>query len=344
MSGPLGVETPKTLPRRRIDLLRQFAKKNPASQDVTDLGLITRVYAKAIAFGGSGGEMLRGMPAAISAFGFGFCVFVASHILWEIINPASISHGHMVFQSFAALAFAFFSIVALGFLFWAYTLTFFLPEDDSVIFDRGSQQVHWVSMQLAGNTRLSALKRPVIEVRSAHWTLIDAEHRAIVKVNTAGASRSHDLAFVVRKSATDATVVDEFGIAPSMMLSESTVPALWEHIRRYMEEGGPPLPPGSTEAGPSEPKPKNWWQSMGLVGPFGPKYFQWWRRFPWVTLIAHVLLPISVPTYLLWSLLNWLSYATEQKVIWPQKVLDTLGPVLTDDEVRAGKGGKLVAR
>lgn len=342
MSGPLGVETPKTLPRRRIDLLRQFAKKNPASQDVTDLGLITRVYAKAIAFGGAGGEMLRGMPATGSVLTMGICLFGVVLTFRGFVH--SDAQGHVIYQGLTAVFFVFFAAGGLFTLLWAYTLTFFLPKDDSVIFDRGSRQVHWVSMQLAGNTRFSALKRPVIEVRSADWTLIDAEHRAIVKVNTAGASRSHDLAFVVRKSATDAMAVDEFGIAPSMMLSESTVPALWEHIRRYMEEGGPPLPPGSTEAGPSEPKPKNWWQSMGLVGPFGPKYFQWWRRFPWVTLIAHVLLPISVPTYLLWSLLNWLSYATEQKVIWPQKVLDTLGPVLTDDEVRAGKGGKLVAR
>ncbi|CAN5875822.1 hypothetical protein BH11PSE13_BH11PSE13_13370 [soil metagenome] len=333
MSTPLQTEPPKSPPKQRIDLLRRFAKPNSASQDVTDLGLIKRVYPRAIAFGGAGGEMLRGISQA-AAFGGGvMCLWFSSVYFRGLAVAPGITHA-------AVLIFA---IAGALFFLWTYTLTFFLPEDDSVIFDRGSRQVHWVSMQLAGKTRLAALKRPVIEVRSADWSLIDGEHRAIVKVNTASASRSHDLAFVVRKSASDPTVVDEFGIAPSMMLAETTTPALWEHIRRYMEEDGPPLPPGSTEPSPTEPKPKNWWQSMGLVGPFGPRYFRWWKHYPWITLIAHVLLPISVPVYLAWSFLNWVSYATEQKVVWPQSVLDSLGRPLNAEQIRAGLGGALIS-
>ena len=336
--------TAKTEPKQRIDLLRRFARNESASREVTDLGLIKRVYPKAIAFGAAGGEMLRGMSAAMCVFGFGFCTSVAVVTFHEAFFWDSLAQSYWFYRVVTAMFFVFFFLSALGFLLWFYSLTFFLPEDDSVIFDRGSGRVHWVSMQLAGTTRLSALKPAVIEVRSADWTSIDAEHRAIVKVNTAGASRSHDLAFVVHQSATDPTVVDEFGIAPSMMLAETTVPALWEHIRRYMEEGGPPLPPGSTEPSPTEPKPKNWWQSMGLVGPFGPKYFQWWQRYPWITLIAHVLLPLSGPIYLAWSLLNWVSYATEQKVVWPQTVLDALGQPLNVDEIRDGLGDVLHAK
>ena len=124
-----------------------------------------------------------------------------------------------------------------------------------------------------------------------------------------------------------------------MLLGETTVPALWEHIRRYMEEDGPPLPPGAAAPGPTTPKPRNWWQSMGLVNPFGAGYLQRWRRRPWITLAAHVLLPWGLPISLAWGTLNWLTYATEQKVHWPQDVLDALGPPLGVRDIQAGKGG-----
>ena len=328
--------TPTT--KKRIDVLTRFDRHQSASGDATDLGLIQRVYANAIAFGGESAQFMRGLSQVSLVLGMCVAVFVGRQGWSDLSDPET------RVQVLGVIVVMFWLLFGLGFSVYTYFLTFFLPADSSVVFDRRNMCVHWITVDRAKATRLSALGRMPMRVVSAYWSQIDAEHRAVFRANTVSASYDHDLAFVVHRSATDPTVVDEFGLAPTMLLGRETVPALYEHIRRYMEEGGPPLPPGSTEAGPSEPKPKNWWQSMGLVGPFGPKYFQWWRRFPWVTLIAHVLLPISVPTYLLWSLLNWLSYATEQKVIWPQKVLDTLGPVLTDDEVRAGKGGKLVAR
>ncbi|TSD56478.1 hypothetical protein FFI97_019840 [Variovorax sp. KBS0712] len=344
MSAP-EAEAPPTankLPiKKRIDVLRSFGKTEVASIEVTDLGLLKRVYARALQFGGVGGVGWRGMPASLAALGFFLSLWTASLALRGLLYPDPFEVGKTYPIVIYGIALFFFSTSAFLFLLWVYTATFFLPSDDSVIFDRGNRKVHWVSMQLAGKTRRTALKRPVIEVRSVDWDLVDAEHRVTVKVNTASASRDHDLAFIVHKSATDATVVDEFGIAPSMLLGETTVPALWEHIRRYMEEDGPPLPPGVTEPSPTVPKPRNWWQSMGLVGPFGPKYLQWWRKQPGLTLAAHALLPLSLPIYLAWGTLNWLTYATEQKVHWPQDVLSALGPSLDSRSIEASKGDAL---
>lgn len=76
------------------------------------------------------------------------------------------------------------------------------------------------------------------------WDLIDAEHHAAVTTTGATISRQHGLIFLVRKSATDSTLVDSFAIGNSMQMGEVTVPAVWEHIRRFMEEGGPHFPPG----------------------------------------------------------------------------------------------------
>ena len=334
----------KQSPKKRIDLLRSFSKGKVASDDVTDVGLIKTVYSEAIQFGGSEGNGWHGVSSLFALLCVCIAAWTANHALWALIHPESIMVGKIVLLVIDGTALVIFGLATCLALLLFYTVTFFLPSDDSVIFDRGNRKVHWVSMQLAGTSRRAALKRPVIQVRSADWNLIDAEHRAIVKVNTASASRDHDLAFVVRKSATDSTIVDEFGIAPSMLLGEATVPALWEHIRRYMEEDGPPLPPGVMEPSPMSPKPRNWWQSMGLVGPFGPNYVQWWNKQSGLTLTAHMLLPLSLPVYLAWGTLNWLTYATEQKVHWPQDVLDALGSALSAQELKAGKGGTLMLR
>ena len=332
----------KQSPKKRIDLLRRFAKDEIASDDVTDLGLIKTVYGKAIQFGGEEGQMWRGLFSLLSLGGAVLCFWVSQRAFRAILNPDPFYAGRLGPIFVDGVAMICFIVFALLFLLYFYTLTLFLPSDDSVTFDRGNRKVHWVSMQLAGKTRRAALKRPVIEVRSVDWALVDAEHRAIVKINTVSASRDHDLAFVVRRSATDSTVVDEFGIAPSMLLGETTVPALWEHIRRYMEEDGPPLPPGVSAPSPTVPKPRNWWQSMSLVGPFGPKYMQWWKKQPGLTLAVHVLLPLSLPIYLAWGTLNWLTYATEQKVHWPKHVLDALGPVLNIGDINACRGDTLL--
>lgn len=324
--------------KKRIDVLMRFDRHRMASGDATDLGLIQKVYAQAITFGGASAQFMRGLSQVVGLWGIGFCFFLGDLGWSDLSDPERRN------QVLGVITLLFSGLFGLGFLIWTYFLTFFLPGDSSVVFDRKNKYVHWVTVDRAKATGLSALGRMPMRVASVPWSLIDAEHRAVFRANTASASYDHDLAFIVHRSAADPTVVEEFGLAPSMLLGRETVPALYEHIRRYMEEGGPPWSPGVTEPAPFIPKPRNWWQSMGLVGPFGPKYLQWWKTQPGLTLAVHLLFPITIPVYLLWSLFNWLSYATEQKVVWPQNVLDTLGPVLTDDEVRAGKGGELVAR
>ena len=67
---------------------------------------------------------------------------------------------------------------------------------------------------------------------------------------------------------------EEFTVGNSMALGPTTVPMLWEHIRRFMEEDGEGAPA-------DEPllvfeRPTSLWQSMGVVSPFGPKFFWWW--------------------------------------------------------------------
>ena len=108
----------------------------------------------------------------------------------------------------------------------------------------------------------------------------------------------------------------------SFELSEPTLPAVCEHILRFMEEGGPHLPPG--EALADEAPPVTLWQSMGTVGPFGPRYMIWWREHKVSMPLFHLLAPVTVPMFVLWGFLNWLSYCTAIKVEWPPEVLSAI--------------------
>jgi hypothetical protein len=46
-------------------------------------------------------------------------------------------------------------------------------------------------------------------------------------------------------------------------------------------------------------------------------------------ILAHVLLPLSVPFFLLWGFFNWLSYKTAYAVDWPEEIKQAVGPPLS---------------
>ena len=152
--------------------------------------------------------------------------------------------------------------------------------------------------------------------------MVDAEHSARIVATGSTVTRYHSLVFIVRRSATDSTIIDSFNIGNSMVLGDKTVPAVWEHIRRYMEENGPALPSGETLV--TAELPQSLWESLCAVGPFGAKYFKWWKEQLPFMLLIHVLFPLFVPMFLLWGLFNWLSYHTAIPIAWPQEVEDAV--------------------
>ncbi len=156
------------------------------------------------------------------------------------------------------------------------------------------------------------------------WKLIDAEHR--MTTTTAGSTRTnwHSLLFIVRNSASNDRAIGTFHVAPPTLLCESTVGPFWEHIRRFMEEDGPHLPPGETRT--YLEVPTSLWQSMGAVGPFGPNYFYWWKNHPFYSVVMHVFIPFILPMCFAWAITNWLSYLTAIEVQWPHEVEAAIGP------------------
>ncbi len=202
-------------------------------------------------------------------------------------------------------------------------LELFCPQDEPVIFDRKHRKVYRLFRETHPGIK-GLFKRWPMRACEYEWDLIDVEHNAVLITTGSTVTRRHSLVFIVRRSASDPTIIDSFNIGNPMLLGEQTVAPVWEHIRRFMEEDGSHLPPGEALA-PAE-GPKTLWQSLGAVGPVGPNYRQWWRDNPGIMVIMHLMFPLFLPLFLFTGFFNWLSNKTAIKVAWPHEVTQRVGP------------------
>lgn len=139
----------------------------------------------------------------------------------------------------------------------------FALEDEPTIFDRKNRKIYRISRKK--DFSWIGIFRPwPLEISEYDWTLVDAEHHAALTVNGSTVTRVHALVFQVRKSKADPATVDGFSIGSGLQMGELIVPAVWEHIRRFMEEQGPPLPNG--ELPPPPERPNSLCDCLGLTG------------------------------------------------------------------------------
>ena len=296
-------------------IVKRYAKRERASTTPVTMAWIKASLSQSIEYTGSP-QNVRGLVLMGGLFGLVGCpvgIWIGIG-MWKFGDWFAIVLGSSV--TIATLFFAVYIVL------WPTRLELFRPTDEPTIFDRAHRKVYRIFRETQPGFK-GLFKPWPLRVCEYEWDLIDVEHTATVATTGSTVTRYHALVFIVKRSAADATIIDSFNIGNGMELGEQTVPAVWEHIRRFMEERGPHLPPGDKLA-PAEP-PQTLWQSLGAVGPIGPKYVHWWKdQLPFMILI-HVLFPFFVPFFLLWGFFNWLSYKTATPVEWPQEVLDAVG-------------------
>jgi hypothetical protein len=221
------------------------------------------------------------------------------------------------------------TLIGLGFLLFSIRFEFFRPEDEPTIFDRKNRKVYLISREV--HTGIKGLFKPwPLRFITYDWDLIDAQHHTETYTTGSTVSRRHALVFLVRKSPTNPTYIDQFTIGSSLILGEGTVAPVWEHIRRFMEENGPHLPPMDVLA--EMEKPSGWWQSMKAVFPKSEDstFWEWLKEeLPFALLIV-ALSPLFLPMYLIWGTGNWLSHKTAIPITWPPEVLDAIGNRASD--------------
>ncbi|MFT3721149.1 DUF6708 domain-containing protein [Pseudorhodoferax sp.] len=305
-------------------MIRKLNKNEQAASSAISLGYIKSRYIEAIEYTGSP-QGLRGLLVIWGIFGTGLIIWPVSLIFgsetwWEF---RSFWDAPLWIAPFLFLAFC------IWLPLWTARLELFRPEDEPTIFDRRNRKVYRIFRDTQPGWR-GLFKRWPLRAAEYNWDLIGVEHQATLTTTGSTVTRYHALVFNVKKSATDPTIVDSFTIGHTLELGEQTVPALWEHIRRFMEEGGPHLPPGETLA-PARP-PKGLWQSLVAVGPVGSSYKRWWKDNVGFMILIHVLFPVFVPLFLLWGVFNWLSYRTATRIDWPAEVTAAVGPKLDQDQ------------
>lgn len=299
-------------------LVTRFRRRQRASDYALAFGLIKRTYAHAIEYRTVPAEVrglifLFGMLSSVIGFVGGTMMF---NDLIDVRNPGKFDYILMTFLAVLM------SCAALIFL-YAARLEFFRPIDEPVIFDRKRRKIYRVYRAVQPGLKGLFQRWPIVSAEHA-WNTVTGEYRVTITPNGKLTNVSHALHFVATARKDGLIHVDDFQVANPMLLGESTVALFWEHIRRFMEEEGPHLPPGESIS--MAPVPASLWQSMGAVGPFGPNYFTWWRTNTAVTVIFHLFLWLVLPLSLVWAFFNWISHATAIPVSWPAAVIDMVGP------------------
>jgi hypothetical protein len=321
-----------------LGILRRFKKTERASDLPSGIGDIKAIHSNAIEFrAGALAAQGRGIGLLVALFALFFSPFVvlavSGFLVTQFHDPAGLW--------FSAVLLAILGVVVLVAC-WPAVIAglnadLFGPSDIPILFDRLHRKVYRVVLDqprprfgpdnsfFNGPWWPSTVKLRALEL---DWNCVEAQHRAQLTGTSAAIGREHSLVFNVyqRPLAQDseAQLVDAFTLGNPQVLSEDMVPMLWEHVRRYMEENGPPLAPGDELADPW--RPKTLWQSLGAVGPFGQRLGWWYRHMPAITILLLVTCPVTLPFFMFWGVCNWISHKTMRTVTWPDEVLRAVGP------------------
>lgn len=315
-------------------VLRRFSSREYASDNPSALGNISCVYKNAIQL----------TEASTSAQMRGIGLLAVVMIVTPIAYLAS-DYAHAFKSEFYLNNISYFRICMYFFMTWfvlfpirhcligLWHRDMFAAEDEPTIFDRKHRKVYclFAPHEERSGSWYKFFRPMQLQAVEYDWGCITAEHRVEVVYSGQTVSRRHRLVLVVRdypaEGASEGRLLDEIIVGNSMALGEQSVPMLWEHIRRYMENKGPPLQ--KDEPMQVFERPTNLWQSMGIVSPYGPRFFWWWRtnRFPVIVIL--MMFPVTLPFSLLWSVCNWISHMTMRKTVWPEEIHQRLGePVL----------------
>ena len=303
-------------------IVERYAKNRPAAQSAIGFGLIKNTFKNAIEYKG----ITDGSRGVLTLIGFtclSFMIFIIIDllpILAEGLKEPLIFFSSLIF----ILLFGTFSIY---FFLRCVRMELFRPYDEPIIFDRKNRRVHRIYRLVEPGWRGLLRSWPLASV-SYDWDRIEAEHQAVVNANTSTISRTHTLIFNVCKSPIDPTIVDSFTIGSSMELGEVTVPAVYEHIRRFMEDGGPHLPHGESTS--TSEKPSSFLQCMARTGPYGENLRKWWQNARILTILGFLLFPVTFPIVTLLGIFSWFSYTTSIPISWSSEILAEVGQPTLD--------------
>ena len=307
----------------------RFSKSVRASEIPSAFGTVRAIYPDAIELtDAASSPQMRGVGLMVFVCIVSVFAWIATRLPSAIALEVELGIGVETVAAYGFLLF-FLWFFARPWLITAWKLDMFAAESQPTIFDRKHRKVYrlFTPLDSSANRGLNRFRPIQLHAAEYDWDRLTAEHRVELVTSGQTLSRVHRLVLVARdhpqRGEEYGRLLEEIHLGNSMGLGENSVPMLWEHLRRFMEEGGPGVPRG--EAVQVFTRPKNLWQSLGVVGPFGPRFKEWWLNSRFVVIGALICLPITLPMNLLWGACNWISHLTMRKAVWPQVVDERVG-------------------
>ena len=198
----------------------------------------------------------------------------------------------------------------------------FRPEDEPIIFDRKNRKIYRIFREVQPGWKGLFANWPMRQTEH-DWDLVDAVHHAVIDANTATISRHHTLVFSVRAGVDDPTVVAAFTVGNGLQMGEVIVPAMFEHIRLFMEADGVHIPNGETLA--QKIKSPTLLECLARTGPYGETLKTMWQHARIFTIFGFILFPVTFPFLTLLGISSWFSYITSTPIRWSDDVVNAVG-------------------
>lgn len=288
------------------------------------------MYPSAIEVG-TGRSRAKGLGVfgGVLALSFSLWFLYITVILVEDLIQRPILGGWVVASLFFMSTGFVISILTAIYFFRVDTLAF---RDEPVLFNRATRKLHVFRHRTKFTQPFSVWP---LTVDTYDWDCAHGEiHGGVILRGGSVPSTQYSLLIAITKSPGSHELIDVFRIGPDSTGVDYLSP-LWEHVRRYMEEGGPPLQPNDNLASLRHFSNREILVDNGLR--FAkPNLFKAWSASPvpetfW-NLIFLVLSPILVPN----ALFAWIAHATSRDPWWPDDVLaEAGGAPLPENDVLA---------
>jgi len=238
-----------------------YLQSQRSADEATTGSWVRGIYPSAIEYTSSA-KSLRGVAFLMGGFGTALlCGFVCWMSLASMVRAVK-SDPHWTDFVVDLPGFTAFFAVGIWALRYFGRREFFRPLDLPILFDRQRRKVYRLVEDLDETGKPK--QRGRTRVIEHDWDDIVAEHHVSTATTFGVAIGDHTLVLMVRdKNPGDfqgpitptnlPPYVDGFGLGDAKVLSEFSTPRVWEHVRRYMNENGPVLPPGEALADTTVP-------------------------------------------------------------------------------------------
>lgn len=209
-------------------------KRQPVHKLACTCESLNGVHPNAIAIGSPAGPDL----AKTANFGMIFMGGGAILAAYAVMHVGMISLGAAIIPAVALIACA---LTA----FWCYRVSFRSYDDWPILFNRKTREVIYFPVKLPHFLKFWQPVRPTLE--RCRWDDVKVRSYKYRESTAGGASfhSSFNLTLLWGGDGGDPRALNNYvNIGYQGYFEDEVLFQLWEHIRRYMEEGGPPINPG----------------------------------------------------------------------------------------------------